>query len=398
MKEKIATVPRLVESKKGQWYVYFQVRDPLTGKMKPFKYYRGFKDCATVNDKRQWGKQLIDEFTAKLRKGWSPFDDEDGVIYSDNLEYEQAAQRFDRKRKGAKNNRYFLSDFLAEKERLLRPNTFKTYRSKLRIFCDWLDNKGYGDYDVSAIDNKIIRKFMEFLGVKRGLDKLTIEKYIQILKSYYDYLKRLDKVLVNPVYDIPVPSKKTDMGARPINSYDLRELLPVIKRYDPQLYLACMFIYYLALRPQQELRLLRVKDVDLYNSVVTIIDGHAKRTRRTVNIPNSLKDLCNEYMLSRYDREFYLFGRHGVPGPEPTGKNTLRNRFNRMRDKAGLPDIYKFYSMKHTGGGRLLENGVTIEEIRDHMGHKSIETTYRYIRRHFGARSRSIIEDFPAPM
>jgi integrase len=398
MREKIATVPRLVEAKKGDWYVYFQAKNPLTGKMKPFKYYKGFKKCKNNPERREHGAKLVKELSAKLRAGWTPFDDQEMVIYNDNLEYEQMVSRFDTMKRSVRNNRYFLNDFLLGIEETLRPNTLKTYRSKLRIYCNWLDQKGYADMDVSAISTKIIKEFIRYQSVDRDLDRLTVEKYIQILKAYYTHLKKLGKVLNNPVNGIPLPPKKCDLGARPINHNDMKELLPAIKESDPQLYLACMFVYYLSLRPQQELRLLKIKDVDLYNNIVTIVDGHAKVKRRTVNIPVALRELCAEYLLSRYNRDYYVFGRRGVPGPEPTGKNTLRNRFNRVRDELGLPDTYKFYSLKHTGGGRLLENGVTIEEIRDHMGHRSIDTTSRYLRRHFGLRSRRIIEDFPPPV
>ena len=398
MREKIATVPRLVEPKKGEWYVYFQVRNPLTGKMKPFKFYKGFKKCKNNPERRILGNKMVQEFSAKLRAGWTPFDDDEMVIYADNLEYEHMVERFAEKKKSVRNNRYFLNDFLIGIQETLRPNTLKTYRSKLRIYCKWLDLNGYAETDVSAVSTKIIKEFIRYQSVDRDLDRLTVEKYIQILKAYYTYLKKIGKVHVNPVRDIPLPPKKKDMGARPINQNDMKDLLPAIKESDPQLYLACMFVYYLSLRPQQELRLLKIKDVDLYNNIVTIVDGQAKVKRRTVNIPFALRELCNEYLLSRYNRDYFVFGRRGVPGPEPTGKNTLRNRFNRVRDELGLPETYKFYSLKHTGGGRLLESGVTIEEIRDHMGHRSIDTTSRYLKRHFGMRSRKIIEDFPPPV
>lgn len=398
MREKVATVPRLVESKKGKWYVYFLVRDPMTGKMKPFKFYKGLSECKNNAERRTRGQKLVRELTRKLKMGWSPLEDKEHVIYNDNLEYENMANRFNVRRRSVKNNRYFLNDFMLGIQETLRPNTFKTYKSKLRIYCKWLDDKDYGDVDVSAITSKIIKEFIRYLSVDCDRDRLTVEKYIQILRAYYRYLGKLGRVVENPVADIPLPPKKADMGARPITQNDMRELLPAISEHDPQLYLACMFVYYLSLRPQQELRLLKIKDVDLYNNIVTIIDGQAKIQRRTVNIPVPLQTLCAEYLLNRYNREYYVFGSKGVPGPEPTGKNTLRNRFNRVRDELGLPDTYKFYSLKHTGGGRLLESGATIEEIRDHMGHRNIETTSRYLKRHFGMRSRQIIENFPPPV
>ncbi len=397
-KKSLATLPRLVEGKgRKDWYIYFQVRDPLTDKMKPIKVYRGFTERKSIIEKRDWGQQLVDEYTERLRSGWSPLNDRDDVIYSDNIEYENLTSRFTNIKKAVKNSRYFLSFFLEEKKRTLRENTYRTYTSKLRIFCNWIEKKGYGEYDVSAISNDIILKFFDFLVDKRKLDKLTIEKYIQILKGFFEYLKGIDRIRNNPVFNIPVPTKKMDKGARPIGKADMKLLLDLIKEHDPQLYLSCMFIYYLALRPGQEMRLLKIKDIDLYNNVVTVVDGQAKVMRRTIDIPKPLADMCEEFLLMRFNREYYVFGRLGMPGPEPTGKNTLRVRFNQVRKKLGLPDTYKYYSMKHTGGGNLLQSGATIEEIKNHFGHRSIETTDRYLRRHFGMRNKKIIDSFPKP-
>ena len=50
METKIATKPKLVESPKG-WYVYFSVRDHRTGKMRPKKIERGFKECKNKSEK-----------------------------------------------------------------------------------------------------------------------------------------------------------------------------------------------------------------------------------------------------------------------------------------------------------------------------------------------------------
>lgn len=389
-------MPRLIEAKSGQWYVYFQVRDPLTDKMKPFKVYRGFKSCGSVEEMRKHGRALTQEIREKLQRGWTPWDKED-VIYNDSLAYEHVVQRFNTMRRNAKTHNYFLSSYIDLVGASLRPNTVKTYKSKLRIYCRWLEDEGMDGYDVSAVDAKVVKRFIDFLASGRELDRPTVEKYVQILRAFYDHLIGLGSIRENPVQGIRLPPKRKDMAARPIGNADMQELLRVIERDDPQLYLACLFIYYLSLRPQQELRLLKIKDVDLYNYTVTIVDGHAKVKRRTVNMPVPLREVCADYMLSRYNRDFYVFGRLGVPGSEPTGKNTLRNRFNRFRDALGMPDTYKFYSLKHTGGGNLLNAGATIEEIRDHMGHKSIETTSKYLRRHFGARSRRIIHHFPPP-
>ena len=396
MRKKLATIPELKKSS-GTWFIYFSVRDPLTGKMKPYKIYKGFNKCKTEKQCQEWGALLKEQYAQKLRNGWSPLFDQEGIIYSDQLEYQNFNKNFQKSKLASKDTRFFLNEYLNQRNNGLSLKTCQTYVSKLRIFCNWLEFSGYVDYDVTLISNKIILEFFNFLITVRKLDKRSIEKYKQIIHDYYRYLFKKEIILENPIYDITMPPKTKDMAARPISNKDLKKLLGTIQESDPQLYLACMFQFYLAIRPGRELRLLQIKDIDLYNKTVVITEENAKVSRRTVDMSEDLVELCNQYMIPNYNREFYLLGRERIPGPKPLGQNTMRNRFNKYRDELNLPDIYKFYSMKHTGGGKLLQAGFTIEEIKSHFGHSSIETTDRYLKKHFGNRNKNIIHNFPKP-
>jgi integrase len=45
----------------------------------------------------------------------------------------------------------------------------------------------------------------------------------------------------------------------------------------------------------------------------------------------------------------------------------------------------------------MLESGFTIVEIQNHLGHKDIESTMHYIRRHFGDVNIKVRDNFPNP-
>ena len=396
MKEKIAILPKLKVSK-GVWFVYFSIRDAKTDKMKPIKIYTGFNNFKTKKDKEKYGKELIELYTDKLKAGWSPLFDEKNFVYSDQLEYRNLAKHFNLTKKANKNIRFYLNEYLNRKKVGLANKTYQTYVSKLRIFCNWLDFKGLALYDISEVKNKIIIDFFDFLIYEKKLDKVTCGKYKQILVDYFNYLVKNKAITENPVFDIVMPIKTKDMAARPISKNDFKALITLIRENDPQLYLACMFQYYLAIRPGRELRFLKIKDIDLTGKTVIVTDETAKTVRRTIDMSDDLIEILNMYNIEFYNRNYYLFGREKTPGLEPLGQNTLRTRFNKYRDKLELPDIYKFYSMKHTGGGALLDNGFTIEEIKSHFGHTSIETTDNYLKRHFGNRNKKIINNFPKP-
>ena len=396
MKKKLATIPKL-KNTGGTWFIDFSVLDAQTGKMKVFKIYRGFKNLKTEAQKKKWGLELIEEYTLKLKSGWSPLFDEDTAIYSDQLEYANLSKHFNKAKKATKTTRFFLNKYFETIEKGLEIKTVQTYKSKLRTFCNWIDFKGFGEYDISLINNKIILNFFHFLITEKKLDRRTILGYRQILFNYFKYLNKINQVLINPVVDVQAPPKTKDMAARPISERDLKKMMNIFEEKDPQLYMACMFQFYLAIRPGKELRFLKIKDIDLDNKTVTVCSENAKTVRRTIDMSDNLVELCKDYGIENCNPNFYLLGRDREPGKMALGYNTLRYRFNKVRDKLGLPDTYKFYSMKHTGGGKLLDAGFTIEEIKNHFGHQSIETTDNYLKRHFGNRNQKIINKFPKP-
>lgn len=397
MNEKIATRPRVVESEKG-WYLYFLVRNPATGKMVARKIEKGFKKCISIEEKREWGRKLVAEYSKKLNKGWTPWSNDES-IYEDQVQYKNVSQSFGYKRKARGTVRKHASEFLSYKKPGLKSKTFATYQSKLRKFTQWIEMNGFGEYDISAIDNKIILRFFDYLISERELDKVTIKGYKIKISAFFDFLIKSKRLLQNPVYDIPELRKKCDNAPKPILQDDLGRLLKPIKNDDPQLYLACMFQFFCAIRPGNELRLLKIKHIDFWSKKITIniLDSKIERTD-VIDIPLQLYELMTKvYHLQNYNKEYYIFSKNGMPGEKPLGMNTMRNRFNKFRDSLGLSKDYKYYSLKHTGAGMLLDSGVSLKDLMDHLRHHDIESTYHYIRKYKGTTSEKIRNHFPSP-
>ena len=108
------------------------------------------------------------------------------------------------------------------------------------------------------------------------------------------------------------------------------------------------------------------------------------------HMPEALIELCRKHRITDHPASHYVLGNDGEPGPIPWGKNYFNRRFREFRERLHLPPGYKFYSLKHTAAGKLLESGESIVEVRNHLGHRDFESTIRYIRRHFGERSEKV--------
>lgn len=400
MRKKICVLPVLKDydgDLSRDWYVEYQYRNPKNNQLKRFRIYKGL-NVSSARERRKTANKIVDKYTSLLRQGYNPFEQKDELfVYDDMIDYDNIARAFGRRKKNNKALRKYLSGFLTETKQRVKAKTFESYQSKTRLFCQYLEYNGYDDHDISEINNDVVVGFFWYLINNRQLDQLTIKKYQQNLNQLFTWL--IDKKIIreNPVYNIPRVQKRMDLAAKPFMQPDKELLKQEIKKRDPWLWLACLFQYYCAIRPGTELRLLKVKQINFHGQTIYITGATSKTNRNEIiNIPdNFIGILKDEYQLDKYDRDYYVFGRHGLPGQEPRGKNTMRNKFNKIRDDLELPKDYKFYSWKHTGACDASEANIPIDHLRTHLRHRSLESTQHYLERKRGWRSENIIKDFP---
>ncbi|SUE34568.1 tyrosine-type recombinase/integrase [Rikenella microfusus] len=386
---KVEVILPKVSTFKGRLCVLYSVYNPRTDRMERYRIVRGFKACADRQEETKLAAKIIKEYTLKLRAGWRPWAD-DAVICSDETEYHTIAGMFGTQRRDGSHIRRHVSKFIEEKRLSVSKKSMESYVSKLRIFVLWLEKNDLIDRRVYEIDDAVINRFITYLIQERKLDRLSIEKYQQNLNQFFKYC--LSKKLIDrlPTTTIPKPPKRQDMAARPIADVDMQKLLSLIAKEDSQFFVACMFEFFLCCRPGNELRLLKVEDINLFTQTVHIRTANGKTGARNITMPAALIELCQKHRITEYPAAHYVFGNNHEPGPVPWGKNYFSRRFREFRERLHLPSGYKFYSLKHTAAGKLLESGASIVEVRNHLGHRDFESTIHYIRRHFGERSEKV--------
>lgn len=399
-RQKLVILPRLINAGGDitrKWWVEYSMRDPRTGEMKRFRNYTPFSNVDTAQERYAIAAQVINELTDKLKSGWSPFESiQENVIYEDELIYSAVAQNYGRQRKSNITIRTYLSDFLVIKKAEVNKKSYQTYQSKLRSFCAYLECKQLEQLDVATIDSTIITNFLLYKKEEKNLARISLAKYEQILFSFFEYLRKKNLIRDNPATDLPRMGVVKDCAPYPIPEMARHKLAAEIKKVDRQLWLACCMMYYAAIRPGEEIRLLRVADISFDSRKIIIKSDTAKANRTdAIDMPEQLRKELLYQRIDLCDADDYVFGKYGRPGDEPLGKNTMRNRFNRIRDDLKLSHSYKFYSWKHTGAEALADHGASTWEIQAHLRHRSIETTERYARKRLGNRNDKFKNDFP---
>ena len=364
-----------------KWYVEYAYRLPGETDKHVFRVYDGL--CGgTEQSRRQAADKLIKKYTEYLKSGeyLNVQDSLEPVRETDTHRPEQQRyEEIDRSLRAAP----LITRFLKYIRPSVRPNTFKDYKGKLRSFQDYLE-KDLRNPDVTKLEKKHLLPFFERLATDKDLCRHTIEKYMQIVRAFYLWLEdigmRPDDS--SPLKRLPKYGRVIDVRPMPFTDDERERLKMAIKPKEPYLWLACEIIYYCAIRPGTELRLCKVGYIDEEKATITIPAELAKAKRTdTVGIPPKLMEEMRNLGIFSFPKDFYLFGKYGVPSPFPVGHNTQRNRFNHYREALGIPTNRKFYSWKHTGAISAANNGMPILEMKDYLRHKDIETTMEYIKK-----------------
>jgi integrase len=400
-REKIAILPSLYDfggdmDDKKKWYVHFSVKDPRTGRMERKKIYAGLHSVKNKARRYKAAEAIIKEYTEKLLAGWNPFLDSTTAIYSDQLQYKFAARVYQDRKSGNKTSNYFINRYLKERLSGLDPNTISTYTSKYRVFEMWCQRENYADKDITVFSVQVIQQFFSYLNNERKSSYVTYKKYKQLIYGLFEYVVDIGKLLYNPVQRLPKCTRVVSMEAKPIHESDVLLFVQKIKQM-PQLYLVVLFEYYCLMRPN-EIRMMKVSWIDFGRGIINIPPEISKTRRpKTPIIPNELLEILRkEYSLHTTPKDFYVIGKFDdKPGKIHLGKNTMRNRFNKVRKDLNMPADYQLYSWKHTANGRLLDERVPAYDRMMQNGHTSIVTTEKYTRNKLGFKSERLQNEYP---
>lgn len=361
-----------------KWYVEYYYRVPNESTPRKRRISEGL--CTgTAQERYAAAKRIIDTVTNWLKdpRLFTEHPDEKVKVLQDEIGTSEVADRYAAFANATKAES-IAADFIDYMHGSIAQKTYETYKSKLKYYIQWLQSE---NLNMLTISQQEIIRFFKWLADDRELTKRSIFKYRQILHSMYEWIIKQGYMYANPVYDIPNYGKIVDAAPAPIGKSDRQRLKEVIEKSDPYLWLACEIQYYCAIRPGQELRLLKVRDIDIENLTITVRGENAKnKHKETVPLTEHLANMILQLGIMNYDKDMYVFGRYNIPATVPVGKNTLRNRFNKYRDDLGIDKSIKFYSWKHTGAISMVNNGVSVWELQHHMRHSSITTTEEYIR------------------
>jgi integrase len=153
---------------------------------------------------------------------------------------------------------------------------------------------------------------------------------------------------------------------------EVRAFLAIIEGLRDRTLFSLIYLYGLRV---SEATLLERADIDLTRSriVVRRVKGGVWTERPLFS---SVRDLLERFFAEAPSNGEALFaGREG-----PLKKRRIQALFTRYRDNAGLSARYTCHALRHSIATHLLDAGLSLEFVQDHLGHRSIRSTSIYAR------------------
>lgn len=269
------------------------------------------------------------------------------------------------------------------------------FEEELYNFRKELENLGYcktviTDYPKYAIhfleftqeittkitDNQI-RIYQKHLAEKPNQTRQGIlsESYIhsQLLavKMYFEYLERINKINKNPfVLKLKLPVNKVK---RILTQQEIQTLYNHCRSQKETIILH--LCYGCGLR-RSEVHNLNKTDINFEKKVLFVRKGKGKKRRAipiTEGIAQGFKQFL-EYQINTEKLPFLVDNR----GNRMSG-DTIYKTFKNLLKKARIQEV-SLHHLRHSIATHLLENDMSIEMVRDFLGHQQLSTTQIYTR------------------
>lgn len=339
-------------------YVCYYVLDPTNDKLKRIRVR-----CNRIKNPRERTKYatlLCTEINRKLYNGWNPLINEEPTS-SKRLSVVEAA-----------------TDFVRQKEKDLRKDTVRSYRSKLAFFTRWCEKAGISDWLCGRFTNSHAENILDEYG-SSGRSAYAYNSMLQFLKSLYRSLVSKGLAACNPFAGFK--GKKREVKRRvTIPKQDRKRILNYFHKRGMSEYVAMIRLCFKYLIRPKEILMLRVRDIDFDTGLLHIPPEVSKNhTERTIALGYDVMKYFQELQKRDCNSDDYIFSTDFKPGNRLYTTKNMFASWQRMRERLVMPDSYHFYSLKDTGITEMLESGMPSKFVKDLAGHHSLSMTERYL-------------------
>ena len=276
--------------------------------------------------------------------------------------------------------------------------TPKSSRSRYLYSCEflhWLEQQG--SLDITKVSATQIKAYYEYLSsrpsLKDGgtLSQKTTHSHLRVVRDLFALLQAEGKIVVNPcsTLNFPYPRKKRERNI--LTQAEIKQLYSVCQTAQERAILS--LAYGCGLRVG-ELEKCDIKDIRLKDKLLVVPDGKGRK-RRVIPLSKGVAQDLSHYFY--YERDELKKGKHfrrdltgnlyafmlnatGSRMRQWTYNKHLKTIIERTDNAIIIKKQITIHSLRHSIATHLLEQGLTVHQVRQFLGHSQLETTQQYTR------------------
>lgn len=315
--------------------------------------------------RRRYAADMVANVNAQLASGWNPF-----LQLASAREYtlfDNVCETY---------YRYLLK---MVESGAMRPKTYNGYASYLNTFRKWNSSRSAPVTYIYQLKSDVADQFLDYIWLDRQKSARTRDNYLGWLRSFCEWMLEKHYITESPVAGFTnVLTKKYAKNRTVIPKEDMIRLKEYLMEHNQYFLLACELLYHCFIRPR-EMSYIRIRDVSVYRSTVSISGETSKNGKdAVVTLPDCVTKLMLEMDVLTKPGDWYLFSDGFVPGTKYRLPKYFCDEWNKVRTALKFPDEYKFYSLKDTGITDMIKDNTDLIAVRDQARHSSLLMTDLY--------------------
>lgn len=269
-------------------------------------------------------------------------------------------------------------------------HTVRAYICDVRAFAGWLTGGKPDAFRASDVTTSDIRGWLA--QEAPGLSSRSLRRKTQSIRAFFHWMRTRGYTDSNPAADIQ-PAKLPKHLPETLKESEIEEIIanhPNEFRLQRARFILLM-LYSTGIR-QEELRTLTDADIDFSLREAKILGKRNKQ--RIVPLPDSLLHEIKEWQSARA-REYptlealaaterpLIAGPHGFLSPH-TLYNIVHEALSATSATRKSP-----HTLRHTFATAMLNNGASLDSVKEFLGHQSLATTQIYTHLSFAEMRRA---------
>lgn len=234
-------------------------------------------------------------------------------------------------------------------------------------------------YDLGQITSGDITDHHEYLqqrpNLRRpgGLSPRMISHHLYALKLFFNWLQELRLIEANPMsalhFERPENKTREILTREEITS--LYEACQTLKEH------AILHVFYGCGLRRNEGEKLNIRDVHFRQKVLYVREGKGGKSRAvplTEKVSEELKAYCYQQRKARPQEHALITNNWGTR----MQGNQYNSKLKELISRTSINKEISLHSLRHSIATHLLERGLSVEYVRDFLGHAHIDSTERY--------------------